>query len=75
MGGYDKSDAAKDTDSSISKVSEAWHNAKDDSGNVRESGSERSAGETSTTKGQQAELQAIEAEHGMPESSGESSSE
>ncbi len=29
-GGYSKSDAAKDTDSSTSKVSEAWHTARDD---------------------------------------------
>lgn len=29
-GGYDKSDAARDTDSSSSKVSEAWHDARDD---------------------------------------------
>ncbi len=32
---YTKTDAAKDTDSSSSKVSEAWHTARDDSG-VRE---------------------------------------
>ena len=30
--GYDKSDAAKDTDSSTSGVSGAWHQARDDSG-------------------------------------------
>ena len=29
-GGYDKSDAARDTDSSTGKVSEAWHQARDD---------------------------------------------
>ncbi len=29
-GGYDKADAAKDTDTSTSKVSEAWHDARDD---------------------------------------------
>ncbi len=28
--GYDKTDAAKATDASTSKVSEAWHQAKDD---------------------------------------------
>jgi len=30
--GYGKTDAAKDTGSSSSKVSEAWHQARDDSG-------------------------------------------
>lgn len=30
MSGYDKKDAAKDTDTSTSKVSEAWHDARDD---------------------------------------------
>jgi len=29
-GGYDKTDAAKDTDSSTSSVSHAWHDARDD---------------------------------------------
>lgn len=28
-GGYDKTDAARDTDTSTSKVSEAWHDARD----------------------------------------------
>jgi hypothetical protein len=28
-GGYDKSDASKDTGDSASKVSEAWHDARD----------------------------------------------
>jgi hypothetical protein len=35
-GGYDKSDAARDTDSSTGKVSEAWHDARDDA--AREGG-------------------------------------
>ena len=35
-GGYDKSDAAKDTGSSTSKVSEAWHDARNDA--VRDGG-------------------------------------
>lgn len=35
MGGYDKGDAAKDTESSISEVSAAHHEARSDSG-VRE---------------------------------------
>jgi hypothetical protein len=30
MGGYDKTDAAKDTGSSTSEVSHAWHAARDD---------------------------------------------
>jgi hypothetical protein len=30
--GYDKTDAAKDTGTSSSKVSESWHQARDDSG-------------------------------------------
>lgn len=30
MGGYNKEDAAKDTNTSTSKVSEAWHGARDD---------------------------------------------
>lgn len=29
-GGYDKTDAAKDTDSSTRDVSSAWHDARDD---------------------------------------------
>ena len=29
-GGYDKVDAARDTDSSTSQVAEAWHAARDD---------------------------------------------
>jgi len=29
-GSYDKTDAAKDTSSSTSKVSEAWHQARED---------------------------------------------
>ncbi len=39
--GYDKSDAAKDTSSSIKEVSESWHNARDDavSGGYFERGS------------------------------------
>ena len=28
-GGYDKTDAGKDTDTSTSKVSQAWHDARD----------------------------------------------
>lgn len=35
--GYDKSDAAGDTDTSTGKVSESWHQARDDSG-VRSGG-------------------------------------
>lgn len=35
-GGYDKSDAARDTDTSTSKVSEAWHEARNDA--VRDGG-------------------------------------
>lgn len=30
MGGYDKEDAAKDTNSSVKEVSEAWHQARND---------------------------------------------
>lgn len=30
MGGYNEKDAARDTDSLTSKVSEAWHSARDD---------------------------------------------
>ena len=30
MSDYGKADAAKDTDTSTSKVSEAWHDARDD---------------------------------------------
>lgn len=30
MGGYDKKDAAKDTDSSTKEVSKAWHEARND---------------------------------------------
>lgn len=30
MSGYDKADAARDTGSSTSKVSEAWHDARED---------------------------------------------
>ncbi|MCK6463009.1 MAG: hypothetical protein L6Q29_04325 [Candidatus Pacebacteria bacterium] len=30
MGGYSKENAAKDTNTSTSKVSEAWHDARDD---------------------------------------------
>lgn len=29
-GGYDKTDAARDTDTSTGKVSEAWHQARED---------------------------------------------
>jgi hypothetical protein len=32
VGKYTENDAAKDTDSSTSKVAEAWHSARDDSG-------------------------------------------
>ena len=35
-GGYDKSDAARDTDSSVKEVSEAWHEARNDA--VRDGG-------------------------------------
>lgn len=35
-GGYDKTDAARDTDTSTGKVSEAWHDARDDA--AREGG-------------------------------------
>ena len=30
MGGYDKKDAARDTDSSTKDVSRAWHDARED---------------------------------------------
>lgn len=32
MGGYSKGDAARDTGTSTGKTSEAWHQARDDSG-------------------------------------------
>jgi len=34
-GPYDKEDAAEDTDSSISEVSRAWHDARDDAADDR----------------------------------------
>ena len=45
MSGYDKSDAAKDTDSSSRDVSQAWHDARDDavdSGDLSRGGSTHS---------------------------------
>ena len=46
---YGKKDAAKDTNSSVREVSEAWHAARDDSG-VRDSGgsSDSSRGSSSS---------------------------
>jgi hypothetical protein len=62
---YTEADAAKDTDSTEKEATAAHHQARDDSG-VREG--ER-GGSEGLTKGQQAELQGIESEHGMPDSS------
>ncbi len=62
---YTEKDAAKDTDTTESEATRAHHGARDDSG-VREGA--RGATET-LTKGAQAELQGIEAEKGLPESS------
>jgi hypothetical protein len=62
---YTEADAAKDTGDTQAQAEHAYHDARDASG-VREGA--RGATET-LTKGEQAEMQGIEAEHGMPESS------
>jgi hypothetical protein len=50
MTGYDKEDAAKDTDTSTSKVSEAWHDARDDAQKAGEL-SEREANKSAPDSG------------------------
>lgn len=60
MPGYTKSDAAKDTGSSIKEVSGAWHEAR---GEVKESGGfEKGADRSSVDRGPMNEL---ESQHGL----------
>jgi hypothetical protein len=66
---YTEKDAAKDTSSTEKEATSSHHQARDDSG-VREG--ER-GGSESLTKAQQAEVQGIESEHGMPDSSSDES--
>lgn len=65
---YTEADAAKDTGVSEKEATQAHHDARDASG-VREG--TRGATET-LTKGEQAEMQGIEAEHGLPSGEGDS---